>query len=671
MESAVGGGADWAGRPSGLTTHDPIVAPAAGHHNHGTRVVRPARGSCGMHERTDAASPPAVASASFAAWAADIAALCAGVEALRPQAAAVGGRAVTETDWFGPLFGKLRPQVSREPLLVAAVCGGTNTGKSLITNALVGATVSRSVAEAARTRHPVACLPTGLTARMDPAPLFPGFVLQAWADADDPLAATDQELLLWREVPSDCRLPPRLVLLDTPDIDGTLRDNWERAELIRDVCDVMIAVLTQQKYNDALVREFFREAAVAGKAMIVIFNMLEWPRQRPLVAGWLATFAVETGVQPLAVYAAAHDAQAAAAGRIGFHPLPECCPGEVLPDPVAQLAEVDFARVKLQAMQGSLRIVLDAHDGLEGWLDDLTAHARRWETAQAVLADEGRVRVEMPPAPRELVWQEIWAWLEPRRSTLDLTVSRVYAGLGRGVRWIGTRVGLLSTAAQREEDFTASELQAMKQSLGDFLDHLDAACGENAEIEAALGDRLRNGDRAAWFADLERRHASLPIVSEGYRGFVRDELDRFARDNPDLVGWIVTGLNVGAVARPAVTVALWSAGAAAVPAAAATAGGITTLVHHVGDLVVGTAVTLVGEGALGYTVAGIKPLIERLFAGWAAERGRVLAETLQEVVLGDRLDEIERRAGVGSRPEIDSLRSILARCRRAIVGQEE
>ena len=30
--------------------------------------------------------------------------------------------------WHGALFGKLRPQVARAPVLVAAVCGGTNTG---------------------------------------------------------------------------------------------------------------------------------------------------------------------------------------------------------------------------------------------------------------------------------------------------------------------------------------------------------------------------------------------------------------------------------------------------------------------------------------------------------------------------------------------------------------
>jgi hypothetical protein len=46
--------------------------------------------------------------------------------------------------------------------------------------------------------------------------------------------------------------------------DGTLRENWHRAELVRNACDVIVAVLTQQKYNDAAVRDFFAAAAEDG-----------------------------------------------------------------------------------------------------------------------------------------------------------------------------------------------------------------------------------------------------------------------------------------------------------------------------------------------------------------------------------------------------------------------
>ena len=65
---------------------------------------------------------------SFAAWAGGIAEACDLVAVLEPLAAELGLPDAAGSDWHGVLFGKLRPQVSRTPVLVAAVCGGTNTG---------------------------------------------------------------------------------------------------------------------------------------------------------------------------------------------------------------------------------------------------------------------------------------------------------------------------------------------------------------------------------------------------------------------------------------------------------------------------------------------------------------------------------------------------------------
>jgi hypothetical protein len=164
-------------------------------------------------------------------------------------------------------------------------------------------------------------------------------------------------------------------------------------------------------------------------------------------------------------------------------------------------------------------------------------------------------------------------------------------------------------------------------------------------------------DRTAWFADLERRHAALPLVSEDYRSFVRAELDRFAAANPLLVKTVLAGLTVGSVVRPVMTIALLGAGAAAVPAAAG-------VLHHVLDFGVTVAAPLVGEGAVAAASQGIRPLIERLFAGWSAERGRILAETLHDVVLGDGVEEIAGLAAASTRPEMVRARQLLVECSR-------
>jgi len=586
------------------------------------------------------------------------------VRRLQPFAESLGVEPADGTAWWAALFTKLLPQLEVEPLLVVAICGGTNTGKSLLTNTLAGAELSRSIPEAARTRHPVACLPAGLAGRIDLAAFFPGFVPVPWRTEDDPLADDPRNLLVWRERRTGETTRRQIILLDTPDIDGTLRENVSRAELIRDTSDVIVAVLTEQKYNDAVVRDFFRAAAASGKPLLVVVNMVDWPRQRGLIPGWVRTFEQETGAVAEAIFAVPYDAAAAAAGRIEFHGLQESATivGGAA-DPVAALAAAETNELKLRALRGAVATVLDEGAGLPAWLTAVEAAGRNWQEAQRLLTTEVHVEIQLPQPPADLVWDEIWAWLKPRRSGFDLTVSRAYATLGRGVRWAAGRVGLVPTPARQREDFAASERDALKRALGTFIERLDACCRINREVDRLFGPRVRSAARAAWFADLERRQRELPLMSEDYRQQVRAELDRFADSHPDTVRWILTGLNVGAAVRPAVTVALWSAGAAVVPAAAATAGGLSTLVHHVGDVVVGTAASLAGEGAIGATVAGIKPLLDRLFAGWAVERGRILAETLQLVVLGEGLDEVERRAAAGARPELAELRQLLSRCR--------
>ncbi len=600
---------------------------------------------------------------SFAAWADRVAELCDVVSRLEPLATELGLPPPTHADWHGALFGKLRPQVSREPVLVAAVCGGTNTGKSLITNTLVGAEISRSLPEAARTIHPVASLPQGLIARGGLTGLFPGFEPIGWTSKEDALDASRDDVLVWREDATG-QQPARLVILDTPDIDGTLRGNWRRAQLVRDAADVLVAVLTQQKYNDAAVREFFTAAAAADKTVIVVFNMVDWPRQRDRLGGWLATFVAETGVVPAAVYAVPHDAAAAEAGRVEFHAVAELGPDGRDISLGERLTGSDFDALKRRAMAGALAVVLDPRHGLPQWLDSLAGRAADWRRSLGVLEQEGQVRVELPAAPREIVWQEIWDWLEPRRSALDLAVSRVYRVAGGGIMWTARRLGLARSDTEKRDDFAAVEIEALKAALGDFIERLEDACRRDAQLASLLGTRLMSPDRSGWYADLERRHAALPLVSDDYRRFVRSELDRFASENPSLVKFIVNGLNVGAVARPVVTLTLLGAGAVAMPAAAGTAGGLSVLVHQVGDYVLWAAAPLVGEGALGLAVAGVRPVIERLFAGWSAERSRILVATLHDVVLGTAVEELERRAGAAERPELARSRQLLAACGR-------
>ncbi len=82
---------------------------------------------------------------------------------------------------------------------------------------------------------------------------------------------------------------------------------------------MLVAVLTQQKYNDAAVKQFFRKAAAADKPVIVCFNQCDLEADREYWPQWLATFCDETGAQPELVYVAPYDRLAANELRLPFY----------------------------------------------------------------------------------------------------------------------------------------------------------------------------------------------------------------------------------------------------------------------------------------------------------------------------------------------------------------
>ena len=134
--------------------------------------------------------------------------------------------------------------------------------------------------------------------------------------------------------------------------------NWDRARLISHAADVLIAVLTQQKFNDAAVRRFFREAAEADKTILVVFNMVEWPEDREHCLRWLDTFCKGTGATPAHVYAVSRDRAAARENRLTFHSL---SPGAT--EPRSDLAELRFTEIKVRSLRGALRQMLEPARG--------------------------------------------------------------------------------------------------------------------------------------------------------------------------------------------------------------------------------------------------------------------------------------------------------------------
>jgi ribosome biogenesis GTPase A len=543
--------------------------------------------------------------------------------------------ALDSLEWAGELHRKLLPQADGEPYLIVAVCGGTNTGKSVVYNHLVGARVSESHAEATQTKHPVCCLPQGFAETHDLNKIFADFQLQEWQGSSDALQ-DDADNLLFLRTDQSGQQPANLLLLDTPDVDGILSANHRRAELIRHSADVLVAVLTQQKYNDAVVRDFFREAARADKTLLVVFNMVHLPEQAETSRHWLETFTESTGSQPQAVYLAPYDFQAAEQLALSFQPL-----SSGATNPRADLSQLQFASIKLRSLQGSLSVVLDEVHGLPRYMQDCLRVSREYRDAYEVLAREVQVPISnLPQVPSELLWEEIWNWLAEHRQAWERVINKTLSWPGRMIAKIWQR-----SPKSNLDDYRRREWDAFQAALASYLTRLDGfRRGGNALIQRALQSANLGVNREQLFADLQAQYQSLPLLTDDYRKFVRAELDAFALNNPKLLKGLTVTLQGTAVVRPIAMLGLGYFGAHAVDLA----GG--QLLNMTGDVVVGATAAISGEGLVAGMMLPVRELLSRIFSHYYTERAALLAKILHERVLGDSIIKLKQAADLPELP---------------------
>ena len=206
--------------------------------------------------------------------------------------------------WLNLLRYKLVPHLEGEGCLIAAVAGGTNTGKSTVFNLLLGRDASPVRATAAATCHPVIAANATRAEQCLAAKLVPEF---------NPVPLHDRELVLGHEAREDAifvlvdnSLPNRLILLDTPDVDSIDKINWQVADNIRAAGDVLVAVLTGEKYKDERVVAFFRQALESGRVVIPLMNKANPARDFAVARKQLADFCEDTGAQD-PCFVIAHD----------------------------------------------------------------------------------------------------------------------------------------------------------------------------------------------------------------------------------------------------------------------------------------------------------------------------------------------------------------------------
>jgi hypothetical protein len=619
----------------------------------------------------------------FAACATEVRRLAGALEALERSAEALQIPPLAGREWYESLHRKLIPQLAAQPFIVAAVVGGTNIGKSVIFNHLAGGRVSATSPLASGTRHPVCLVPEGFERQHDLASIFQGFELHEWAQADATLENCFEHRLFWKVSPA---LPSNLLVLDSPDIDSDAEINWLRADHLRHCADVLVAVLTQQKYNDAAVKQFFRKAAGEDKAVIVVFNQCLLPEDEQFWPLWLDTFSRETGIVPDLLYLAPNDRRAAEDNCLPFFERRWPAAGNTkVPATGAQphdlardLSEMRFHEIKLRALRGALAQLLAPEFGAAAYVEEVRLRSAAFEDAARLLSMQELARIDnWPAAPVSLLITHIREWWRTHRRGWTKTVHDAYGTLGAGLLWPfrWAKQKFTGSAPDPKHAYRESEREIM-------LLAIDALYAELTRLSQLGNDLLRprleallaGASRAELLDRLSAALDALDLDQELGR-VVGAQMQNFRDENPGTFGMFRKLDAMAAVVRPMTSVVVFLA---AGPVGHTVSHAFTLSATHVltasaghimVDIAGGTGAVVVGETALSGTAGGLRLLEARfrqLQTAFTTRRVAWFAEFLQQNILGNLHTELAAAAGLTATQPFADVTSSLARLRELV-----
>lgn len=597
-----------------------------------------------------------------------------------------GGSGTEEAEWYAALTRKLLPQVAGQPYLVAAVVGGTNIGKSAVFNHLAGERVAASSARASHTKHPTCLVPEGFGDEERLRAVFPGFEVQPWHEAGEAAGESEADRLFWKASP---RLPANLLLLDTPDIDSDARINWRRADAIRHASDLLIAVLTMQKYNDAAVKQFFREAAREDKVVLVVFNLVELPYDEEYWPDWLTTFEHETGVRPQLVFLAPRDRAAAEELRLPFtlrrgslaakQPGGDASPVGSADELRRAITERHFEAIKLQTLRGAVARLCDARDGAPAWIERLTERSTLFAEAARQLSSEQLARDDhWPAAPGGELVRGVRDWWAAERQGWTRTLHSAYGTLGEAlltpIRWGWERVA--GPTPPPWNKYRARERAHVVEIVGAVYDQLSrlARLG-NDVLRPRLESILGGACRESLLSGLEAEQSAADFESI-VREIVAERMTALRNDRQDLFAFLRSLDKVAAVARPALSAGLLIVGLGPV-------GGVVTsavpdvlaqslAVHATSEALATAGTVAVGEAGIeaGTGWGQYRLWFAELQAAFVQRRMTWLGGHLDRLLLGELVRDLRRQGELSESPEVREALAIVARLRQGLISIE-
>ena len=559
------------------------------------------------------------------------------VETLREVAAATDRLPDAAGDETRALARRVRTRILRDllprlssdaPLLLVAVAGPNNVGKSTLFNTLVGANLSPARAEGGLTQQCLAAAPaetasgTGreaLSARYEVVLLPPG----ARAPVTEP--GPPGRLFLT----STPTLPAGLVLVDTPDFDSVVRENRLRSEALLVTVDVVVFVVSRHTYQNAALVDVVQQAVGRGRPWVTVYN--EAP-ELETVRAHLDKLAADVGAPPFARYRSPHDPEVEAGRRpLSVTPV-DGGPGlaELLGDPERG------ATLRASARAAALRDAAAELRELAVQVNALASEPERLRSRLRHGLAEVGARAALRAVPADVLLEAFRDELDAR-SPVNRWIRRPFRGLAAVLGVVGRKLrasfsppqphALDTTAAAATDAALRDGVRQLVEALGPELSAWRGDPGTREALATALG-----------LPTLAALQAPGPLVEDA--SLREDRAQLLARCRELVRTHLPGGFEEGAIQAMATLVYSVPASAAAVVTVAT--GGI----GHDAVVWVGTLLTTpLMERFVDLLGSGVR---SEVVHSWSTQHGGSLGRELEVRLFGPLLQRLDAQVTAAS-----------------------
>ncbi len=379
----------------------------------------------------------------------------------------------------------LLPRVaSDEPLLLVAIAGPNNVGKSSLFNSLVRKPLSPARAEGGLTKQCLASAHPRLWSSGLRELIERRYEVVLVGDEPPPVDRPGPPGRLYLALSEAA--PEGLLVMDTPDFDSIYRQNRANTEALLVTVDVVLFMVSRQTYQNAALVDFLREAVGHGRPYLLVYN--EAARVETAEAH-LEKLASDVGQPPLARYFAGHQPEVeTGAAFLSVQPL-----GGDPPLPVLLSDPTHVARLKEKALSASLK---DAGAELELLARAVRSEAAEPERLRARLRHELTevgARAAHKGVPADILIEAFREELDAR-SAFHRWVRLPFRGLAAALTFVGRKVHESFTGPKEKEDkigaLTEESLKDGVRRLVEALAPEVSAWRGDAEIRRLLEESL-------------------------------------------------------------------------------------------------------------------------------------------------------------------------------------